>query len=379
MRVPTGCVCRMSKKHSLTLTVSLADQQFARAKSVGIFNLAMGLARRLAGRADLAALAVLGNCTLDAAQFLPPVQFAKHDVAIAGRLARWWWDQWGVYAAAQRVGHEWLLLPKGFASFSRRPPVKLCAYVHDAMLDFYRRNHPGGFPKLEQIYFQRALRASIRHARIIFTNTEFTAREVQRVAAEAGLAAPIVARAGIGFERVEFAASADRRGFVVLASSFPHKLTARAVDWVARWQQQTGFAEGVTWVGNLPRGLTLPALAGWRQHGRLPEAEYRQVLRGARGLVFFSEYEGFGMPPVEAVLGGACPVYSELPPTLEVMGGAGCGFANDDYESFARAMNRAREISPEQLARWAAELLARHNWDGVAERIMAGLQRADGS
>ena len=73
MRVPTGCVCRMSKKHSLTLTVSLADQQFARAKSVGIFNLATGLARRLAGRADLAALAVLGNRTLEAAQFLPQV------------------------------------------------------------------------------------------------------------------------------------------------------------------------------------------------------------------------------------------------------------------------------------------------------------------
>ncbi len=36
----------MSKNHSLTLTVSLADQHFARAKSVGIFNLATGLARR---------------------------------------------------------------------------------------------------------------------------------------------------------------------------------------------------------------------------------------------------------------------------------------------------------------------------------------------
>ena len=59
------------------------------------------------------------------------------------------------------------------------------------------------------------------------------------------------------------------------------------------------------------------------------------------------------------------------------MGGAGCGFANDDYESFARALNRAREISAEQLACWAVELLARHNWDAVAERIVAGLQRAD--
>lgn len=120
----------------LSLTVSLADQNFARTKSVGIFNLATGLVERLAARTDLDALTVLGGAGSDDARWPDWVKRERHEAAAAGRLARLWWDQWGVYSAARRSGNEWLLLPKGYASFVRRPPVKLAVYVHDAMLDF---------------------------------------------------------------------------------------------------------------------------------------------------------------------------------------------------------------------------------------------------
>ena len=94
-------------------------------------------------------------------------------------------------------------------------------------------------------------------------------------------------------------------------------------------------------------------------------------------LVYFSDHEGFGMPPVEATLSGACPVYSLLPPTREAMADAGLPFSNTSFESFRDAMNRALKVSPEIISAWADELLARHQWSRVAERVMTALHEAD--
>lgn len=362
---------------TLSLTVSLADQDFARTKSLGIFNLSLGLTRWFAKGGRFSRLTVLTNPTL-ASSFAWPdgVKCETHKLALRGRLARLWWDQWGVYSAARRTGNDWLLLPKGFASFLRPPPLKLAVYVHDAMHDFYRRVHPGTVPALEQTYFRRALRASLQHACVVFTNTEFTAQEVRRLAAQAGLPPPRVEVAGIGFERPAPVPVTERRGIVVLASPFPHKCTALAAEWLARWHRESGLADKVNWVGGLPAGLTLPKYPNWHRHERLPETDYRHLLAAARVLVFFSEYEGFGMPPVEAALAGACPVFSAIPAACEVMGDAGCAFANDDFESFRAALNSAFQVSREQIASWAETLLARHDWARVGERVVAGLRAA---
>lgn len=362
---------------TLSLTVSLADQDFARTKSVGIYNLATGLTRHLAESGEFSRLSVLTNAALDEASACPDIVLReRHELAVRGRLARLWWDQWSVYDAARRTGNDWLLLPKGFASCLRKPPVKLAVYVHDAMHDFYQCAHPGVIGRLEQAYFSRALRASLRHGRVVFTNTEFTAHEVRRIAGQAGLVPPQVIVAGIGFERPEPAPIEARRGIVVLASPFPHKRTALAAEWLARWQRASQFAEEMNWVGGLPTGLTLPNFPNWRRQERLGETDYRRLIASSRVLVFFTEYEGFGMPPVEAALAGACPVFSAIPATREVMGECGYSFENSDYESFRVAMNSALGVPREQVAVWAEQLLARHNWDLVLDRFVAGLQGA---
>jgi len=153
----------------------------------------------------------------------------------------------------------------------------------------------------------------------------------------------------------------------------PHKLTRRAVELLSRWQRDNSFAEQMHWVGSFPERLELPAHPGWQRHARLPEAEFRALLARARAVVFVSDYEGFGRPPVEAVLAGACPVYSDLPVTREVMNGCGAPFENASYESFAAALSHALDTRPEQLRMWADDLLLRHNWNAVADRIVAAL------
>lgn len=359
----------------LTLTVSLADQLFAQTKSVGIFNLSLGLVEQLARRPEISRLTVLANRTL--VDRLPDTLDVRwHNAPARGRLGRIWWDQWGVYSAATATENEWLFLPKGFASFARACPRRLAACVADTIHDFYQTRYPQSGSALEQGYFVRSFWGTVRHAQVIFTISDFTNGEVARLARARGVVPPSIHTIGIGFTRPAPASAPKENRLCVLASPFPHKRTRQAVDWLARWQRESGRADAVDWVGRLPAGLALPDLKNWQRHERLSEDAYRRLLERAKALVFFSEYEGFGMPPVEAALAGACPVFSDIPATREVMGGCGYSFANYDYESFRVAMNSALAVPREQIATWAEQLLARHDWKLVLDRFVAGLQAA---
>jgi glycosyltransferase involved in cell wall biosynthesis len=364
----------VSPSKNNSFTYSLADQSFARTKSVGIFNVSMALLHALARRPQCPPLTVLANSSLRDKLTLPTsTRIEFHDLALRGNLGRIWWDQFAVFAAARRSGHQWLLLPKGFASFARPCPVRLAPLIHDVLQDHYDRHYPHEVGRLETAYFRASLRASLRQADVIFTPTQFTCRELQRVAREKGWPIPPLVCCGEGFDRPTPSPITERRDIVVLASRFPHKLTRQAVEFFSRWRRENSSAQFVHWIGSLPPGLELPAPPGFQQHPRLAEQEFRQLMDRARVVVFTSEYEGFGRPPVEAVLAGASPVYSDIPATREVMSGCGCPFDNGDYQSFAAALRQALATPPAQLRLWADALLARHNWDAVVDRILVAL------
>jgi glycosyltransferase involved in cell wall biosynthesis len=358
----------------VSLTYSLADQSFARTKSLGILDFSLQLLRALVARPEVSRLSLLSNRSLsDRLGLGSDVTTTFHDRAATGYAGRIWWDQWGVYSAARRAGHPWLVLPKGFASFVRPCPVRLAVFVHDLMQAHYDRRYPGLVPGLEATYFRRAMRASLRSAEVVFTQTEFVKQEIEHFARSKGWSLPRLVCSGRGITPPAGSAATARRDLVVMASRLPHKLTRVAVDYLSRWQQRSPFTEGTHWVGSWPEGLPLPAFSGWQRHARMPEAEFRGLMARARAVLFFSEYEGFGMPPVEAVLAGACPVYSDISATREVMAGCGYPFDNDSYDSFAAALDRALTIRPPQLRYWGDELAGRHNWDDTTGRVLQAL------
>ncbi len=354
----------------LNICFSLADQSFARTKSVGIYNLSLGLLGALARHESAPCLTALTNAESDA--LIPEgVATRRHDSASGGRIGRILWDQWGVYSAARATGADWLMLPKGFASFARKPPLKLATYVHDTMNEWYREHHPNAISGLESDYFQRSLKGSLRHSDLIVTNTNSSAGEIRRHAERWGIRTPLIAVAGPGFERLKTPPQRRNR-IAVLASALPHKLTPKAIDWMSRWDVDHEWP--VDWIGGLPHGEQLPERENWRAHSRLPEREYRELVNSARILVFFSEHEGFGMPPVEAAIAGVCPVHSSIPATNEVMVDTGLRFDNDDYESFAIAMNEAKAVSSNEIQTWADNLLKRHSWAKVADSVISAMR-----
>lgn len=368
----------MSIMRPLTLTYSLADQNFKQTKSVGIFNVSTQLLENLSKRTDFSRLSVLSNSTLGGKLNLPPkICIEYHDEAIGGKLGRIFWDQFGVYEAAKKFGNQWLFLPKGFAPFLSRPSFKLAVYSYDSIHDFYRAKYPGAMSRLESLYFTQCLKGTFKYADVIFTDSDFAKNELKRLASSYKFNPLSIITAGVGFSRIENTASIKKRDSIVLLTSvWPHKLSKKAVNFIERWQRESGFSGSVDLVGSLPVGLRLPQLKGWEHHPRLSEQTYRQFIAESKALLFFSEYEGFGMPPVEAMIAGTCPVYSDLPVTREVMGGRGFSFSNDSYESFRESLNKALSVSDTKIRLWAEELLERHSWDKTADKIINGLKQA---
>ncbi|MCD8535004.1 MAG: glycosyltransferase [Verrucomicrobia bacterium] len=362
-----------------SICYSIADQDFERTKSVGIFNLSMGLLRSLIHEPGIEKIHVLTNPTqkkLFPADGIPNLSCSTHPGPTRGKLRRLLWDQSGVYSAARKSHCDWLFLPKGFMSFVRRSPIKTAAYVHDAMHDHYKRLYPSAVSSREATYFERCFNATLRHADVIFTNSEYTAGEVQRMATSLGIPQPRVLTCGIGFNPVESHVVFKENRIVVLAGRFPHKKTRMALEFLDRWQSESGNQWGVDWIGSFPDGVAVPSRPNWFRHSRLPDEDFHDMIRRARVLVFTSDYEGFGMPPVEATLLGTMPVYSAIPATLEVMDDVGFAFENDNFDSFSMAMQSALHTDQDVLIQWGEELLLRHSWKRVAQRVMHALSSA---
>lgn len=363
-------------RRTLSLAYSVADQNFVQTKSIGVLNLSLRLAEALAVRPEFQYLAVFSNSSLHPwHERLGSRAVYRFDGACATRVGRMLWDQARVYTEAQRRRVEWLMLPKGFASFCRRPPVRIAAYVHDVIEEHYRQRYPHAVSGAEAWYFRRSLLATLKYSSVIFTNSDFTRQELVSLSRRAGVPAPDIVVAGIGFRAVESASRAVRTGIIVLASPWPHKRTDLAIQFMAAWQEGTNNRAPVHWVGRFPAALRRPSYPSWHYHDRLEEDEYRALLATTRVVVYFSEYEGFGMPPVEALLNGACPVYSEIAATREVMRGVGAPFENGSLESFFAAMDTAVLMSNHELVNHIPDFLRRHDWSTVATRVVEALQR----
>ena len=74
--------------------------------------------------------------------------------------------------------------------------------------------------------------------------------------------------------------------------------------------------------------------------GRVPDMRLPKLYRGALALVFPSLYEGFGLPPLEAMACGTPVVSSTATSLAETVGGAAIEIDPLDTESIAHAIDR---------------------------------------
>jgi glycosyltransferase involved in cell wall biosynthesis len=261
------------------------------------------------------------------------------------------WDQLD-FALAARKGVALCLASVGPIALSRQVVV-----IHDAAV----QRHPEHFSKGYAAVHKTIDLILARRARVA-TVSDFSRTELADVL---GMKAERIIVAKNGAEHLQIEPDAgvvDRLGlseapyFLVLGNITRNKNLAVAMRALALLQPSLirlvavgRLDASVFGTGFLPpmgEGLVLP--------GRLDDAEVAGLMRRARALIFPSLYEGFGIPPLEA-MANDCPVLaSTAAAVVETCGDAAEFFAPHDEVKLAELMRRAAEDD----GSWRADRIA---------------------
>jgi glycosyltransferase involved in cell wall biosynthesis len=240
------------------------------------------------------------------------------------------------------------------------PPVERPTVL--TLLDVQHLDLPDLFPRGERFFRRLAYdRAARRAGQVIVISGWVKERVVERL----GLPPDRVHAIHLGVDPERFSPVPDvrREPFLVYpARPWPHKNHARLLEAFALLRRERPELRLVlTGVGHDPAGLP----EGVEARDGVPPEELASLYRRAGALVFPSLYEGFGLPPVEAMACG-CPVACSSAGSLpEVVGDAAVLFDPLDPEAIAagvsEALERASELSERGLSRAKT-----FTWDATA-------------
>lgn len=235
-----------------------------------------------------------------------------------------------------------------------RPPAAT------SVLDLQHEVFPQLFSRAELAYRRRVYGWTVRRSRIVITISEH-AREtlIERY----GLEPERVRAIHLGVDHERFApAGRERQPFLLYpANRWPHKNHERLFRAFALVRRERPELRLVL-TGSGHEGYATPA--GVEARGHVSPGDLVELYRTAAALVYPSLYEGFGIPPVEAMACG-CPVaVSRVASLPEVCGDAAVYFDPASVEDIARGIAEVLDRPPPG----GIERAARYTWDECARR-----------
>lgn len=327
---------------------------------------------------------------------LPPAIAAR--IAPLGAIERrlgggggTWWEQVTLAAAAGRDRLDVFFAPAYTAPIRLRCPTALT--IHD--LSFFA--HPEWFAPREGLRRRWLTRLAARRAAVVLTDTKFAQTEIQT-----HLALPVdrirVVPLGAGvpafLTRAEGSAAAApprprREPLVLYAGSVFNR--RRVPDLVSAFRLVLSavpdarleiIGENRTFPRQDLDALCRASGAGDRIRLRsyVTDAELAHAFRRASAFAFLSEYEGFGLPPLEALASGIPVVLLDTPVAREVCGAAGRYVAEGDIIGTAAALIEllTRPEARKAVLSEAGSVLARYSWAEAARETMTAIESAGG-
>ncbi len=262
-------------------------------------------------------------------------------------------------------------------------PFKKIITGHDVIPYIFPEHAPR-----QSLYFKYFLPLLIKSCEALVFVSENTRRDFDRIYG-LGDKPTFVVPNGVNHEKFKPAPGGDAprkygldKYFLCLGDMRPYKNVGRAVEAF----KMAGLSDHVlAIVGNKDDRFYPEVAARVRSLGMekkvvftgyAPDADLPGLYSSARAFVFPSLYEGFGLPPLEAMACG-CPVISSDKTSIpEVLGDAALYFEGEDPADMARAMIEVSR-GPELRARLSASGLERSagfTWDRAADKVLAALR-----
>jgi glycosyltransferase involved in cell wall biosynthesis len=232
-----------------------------------------------------------------------------------------------------------------------------------SILDIQHELHPRFFPRAELAYRKLAYRAAVGAACLVITISEHAKETIverldippQRVHA---------IYLGVDHEQLH-PGTGQREPFLLYpANRWPHKNHARLLEAFALLRRTRPELRLVLTGSGHERS---PSAPGVEARGHVSREELVRLYQTAAALVFPSLYEGFGLPPLEAMACG-CPVAASRAGALpEVLGDAAVTFDANDPEAIAAGVAAVLD-DPEPFAHRGLARARGFTWDECARR-----------
>ena len=124
-------------------------------------------------------------------------------------------------------------------------------------------------------------------------------------------------------------------------------------------------------------GTTMSENVKWL--GRVSDDELLRLYNQAECFIFPSIYEGFGIPPVEAMACGCPVIASDIPVVCEVCGDAALYFTPTDpqsiHDTICHYLEHSDTLKP-QLREKGFSRCQRYSWEKTAKAVMEAVEKA---
>ncbi|MBS1213459.1 MAG: glycosyl transferase, group 1 [Proteobacteria bacterium] len=317
-----------------------------------------------------------------------PTQKAKRVVAqVIPDLAYGIQQRWrerrfraGITFITSAVYHE-----PNFLSF--RTPLPTVVTIHDLSILRYPETHP----KDRVAFMTRRIGESIRRADCVISDSEYGRQEIL---AEFKLppekVVSVLLAAGSGFSPV----AADRLPAVLKPFGLQPQQYILSVGTLEPRKNLTTAIKAYARLPEVIRAeipLVIAGMKGWRTDGLerevaaliekgqirrlgyVPDEALPALYSGARAFVYPSLYEGFGLPPLEAMACGAPVIVSNRSSLPEVVGDVGLQVDALDVDGLAQAMSQIIEddVLRASLRQRGMERAKGFSWRRCAEETLA--------
>jgi len=248
-----------------------------------------------------------------------------------------------------------------------RPRAPTVATVHDlSVFDV-----PWAFSRWRARNEQLLVSTSIRRADVLITMSAFTA---ERVRVRFGREASVVPLAPAPDMRPPSAGEVARvRSLYGLPERFVLQVGTleprKDVAGLAAACRQAGVP--LVLAGGTARGGAVPA--GARALGYVPREALAALYGAATVVAYCSRYEGFGLPPLEAMACGAAVVATRVASLSDVLGNGACLVPPGAVAELAAVLRRlvADDAERQELSRAGTERAGRLTWAATATATAA--------
>jgi glycosyltransferase involved in cell wall biosynthesis len=276
------------------------------------------------------------------------------------------------------------------------PQYMLCPYVvtvHDLLDYMYRTGNGGSLRRMLHFEFTRRV---LHGAARIFAVSNFTKNDVQRLFEIPSAKIEVVYNALDDRFRLGHATEADRQfiseryqvnyPFILYAGRIsPHKNVVRIIEAFSALKIELGkedlfpdlkliiIGDDLSSHPDLRRTVIRSGVQNdVRFLGFVPIDVLRIFYDTAKVFVFPSLYEGFGLPPLEAMAHGTPVVTSNTSSLPEVVGNAAVLVNPENVFEIMRAVHRVLVDQPlrERLKQRGYEQAERYSWDASVHRIL---------